>query len=248
MSDEWIFFPCQIGEHTASIFFDHGIRDRMDSAAPKQLLKVRANFKQPRSDGMPGNEEFQSLKALEDGLQAAVQQFESIYVGRITTDGHRQFYIYTSEPGDSWASALKTLGAAHGYPLSSALKPDEKHAGYWQELFPTEEDWQVIQDLRVIDALGQEGDDGSAPRSIDHWAFFLSPPSADNFCQWAREKGYTFVKKDLAEDGRFRVSFSHDGTVRLADITSHTIVLRRKISEMGGEYDGWETVVCRVED
>src|SRR5687768_15920252 len=97
MSDQWIFFPCQIGEHTASIFFDHGIRDSIESAVPRQLLKVRVNFKQPRPDGMPSNDEFQQLVALENDLQTAVQQFESSYVGRVTTDGHRQFYIYTSE-------------------------------------------------------------------------------------------------------------------------------------------------------
>src|ERR1044072_3487766 len=94
MSDQWIFFPCRMGEHSASIFFDHGIRESINTTAPKQLLKVRLAFKQPRPDGLPTNEEFQALTTLEIGLQALVQQQESIYVGRVTVDGHRHFYIY----------------------------------------------------------------------------------------------------------------------------------------------------------
>ena len=246
MSDQWIFFPCQMGEHTASIFFDHGIHDSINTVAPRQLLKVRVTFKQPRPDGMPSNDEFQHLTSLEDGLQAAVQERESIYVGRVTTGGHRHFYIYTSESGEVWSSRLEALGASHGYPLAFALKADESHAGYWQELYPTDDDWQVIKDLRVIEALGKEGDDGTASRCIDHWAFFTSLPSAEQFSQWAQERGYNSPATDIADDGRFRVRFSHDGSVRLPDITSHTIALRRRASELGGDYDGWETPVCKT--
>jgi hypothetical protein len=50
MSDQWLFFPCQMGEQRAFIFYDHGIRDRIDSVAPPHLLKVRVAFKQPRPE------------------------------------------------------------------------------------------------------------------------------------------------------------------------------------------------------
>jgi Family of unknown function (DUF695) len=78
MSDHWIFFPCQMGDHRAFIFYDHGIRDSINRIAPPHLLKVRAAFKQPRPDGLPTNEEFTELSALEDGLQALVQQHDSL--------------------------------------------------------------------------------------------------------------------------------------------------------------------------
>jgi hypothetical protein len=71
--------------------------ESIDTNAPRQLLNVRVAFKQPRPDGMPANEEFQNLRALEDGLEALVQQQKSVYVGRVTVNGHRDFYIYTAE-------------------------------------------------------------------------------------------------------------------------------------------------------
>jgi hypothetical protein len=30
MSDEWVFYPCQMGDLAASIFFDHGIGESID--------------------------------------------------------------------------------------------------------------------------------------------------------------------------------------------------------------------------
>lgn len=237
MSDQWIFFPCQMGDHRASIFFDNGIGDSIDTA-PRQLLKVIVAFKQPRPDGMSTNEEFQDLKALEDDLQVLVQQRQSVYVGRVTVDGHRHFYIYTAGSEAEWSSALDAFGQRHSYSLASVLKPDGDHDGYWQELFPTEDDWQVIQDLGVLEVLETDGDDGSASRCIDHWAFFPSQSAAEQFCEWAREHGYAVGSIDTRDDGQFRVRFSHEGTVRLADITSHTIALRRRANELGGNYDG----------
>ena len=244
MSDQWIFFPCQIGEHRASILFDHGIRDSIDEA-PRLFLKVRAAFKSPRPDGLPTSEEFQQLSKLEDALQALVQEKKSIYVGRVAVEGHHHFYIYTAESEAVWSLGLDRLGAQHDYPLGYVLKADESHDGYWKELFPTDDDWQVIQDLRVIETLEKEGDDGSASRCIDHLAYFPSYPAAQEFSEWAKGQGYGSFSIEGADDNKFRVRFSHEGSVRLDDISSHTIALRRKASELEGDYDGWETPICK---
>ncbi len=246
MSDQWIFFPCQMGEHRASIFYDNGIRDSIDTIAPPHLLKVRVAFKQSRPDGMPTSEEFQSLTALEDALQALVQQHESLYVGRVTVDGHRHFYIYTPDSEQAWSTWLKTLAASHDYAVSSAFQLDDSRTGYWKELFPTHDDWQVIKDLEVIEALRKQGDEGTASRQIDHWAYFPSHDTVEEFSQWLRERGYNLDGSDPADDGKICVRFRHEGTVQLADITSHTIALQRRASELGGDYDGWETPVCKI--
>ncbi len=247
MSDQWEFFPCQMGEHKASIFFDYGIRESINTAVPPNLLKVRLAFKQPRPDGLPGNDEFRQLSAFEDGLQELVQQQEACYVGRITVDGHRHFYIYTSGPEASWSEQLAALGERQGYPLSFLITEDEEHKRYWQELFPTEDDWQVILDLKVLAQLEKRGDDLSVSRRINHWAYFPSRSAAEEFSKWARDEAYDSIALDSSDDGQFCLQFSHEGTVRLEDITRHTIALRRKASALEGDYDGWEAPICRGE-
>lgn len=248
MSDQWLFFPCQMGEDRAFVCYDHGIRSSLDSVAPANLLKVRVAFKQPRPDGMYESDEFPKLKALEDELQALVGQHDSLYVGRITVAGHRHFFVYTPDSEEAWAPRVRALGTKHGRPLAFFVQPDPQQEAYWQELFPTDDDWQVIKDLGVLEALKERGDDGSASRPINHWAYFPSPEAAEQFSQWATEKGYTLVGSRAAdEELRICVKFEHTGTVQLEEITSHTIALRRKASDLGGDYDGWETPVCKTE-
>jgi len=102
--------------------------------------------------------------------------------------------------------------------------------------------------LGVIDALQKHGDDGTASRRVNHWAYFPSKAAAEKFSRWAQERGYALDSGNPTEGGKFSVRFGHEGTVQLADITSHTIALRRRASELGGDYDGWEARVCKASD
>lgn len=248
MSDKWIFFPCQMGVHRASIFYDHGIRDSIDAIAPPQLLNVQVTIKQPQPNGLPNNEEFSSLCALEDDLISLVKRNDSFYVGRVTVDGNREYYIYTHDSELAWAERLEMLAASHDYVVKLVVRQDENHDGYWKELFPTPDDWQVIKDMQVLESLEEHGDDGTASRRIDHWAYFPTPLAAAQFSTWAIEQGYTIDENYTLDDGSFRVCFAHEGTIRLDDISSHTIKIRRMASELGGEYDGFETPVCAPSD
>jgi hypothetical protein len=247
MSDQWEFFPCQMGDKRAFVFVDHGIHETIDQVAPGQLLRVRVAFNHPRQDGMPTNEEFPQLKAIEDGLQGLVDADGGAYVGRVTVGGHRDFYIYTSGSEESWSPKLRSLGREHGHSVAFSVEADEQHNGYWRELFPTADDWQVIQDMRVLEVLEKHGDDGTSPRRVDHWAYFPSQAGAEQFVVWLRGRHYGSVTMDAEAEGKVCVRFTHEGPVQLEDITSHTIALRRKASELDGEYDGWETQVCAAQ-
>src|SRR5262249_23308638 len=81
---------------------------------------------------------------------------------------------------------------------------------------------------------------------IDHWAYFPSSTAAEQFSLWVQAQGYELDSVSAADDGRLCVRFFHDGSCQLSDITSHTIALRRKASDLGGDYDGWETPVCKT--
>jgi len=104
----------------------------------------------------------------------------------------------------------------------------------------------MIEDLRVIGELREEGDNTNARRRFDHWAYFASDSAAARFCQWARESGYRPEAARKAEDERYPVRVFHEASMHWQDITSHTIKVRRKAVELGGKYDGWEAEVCKA--
>jgi regulator of RNase E activity RraB len=247
MSDNWKYFPCQMGDDSASIFFDYGIHDTVDQL-PTQLLRVHVPFKQPREDGMPTNAEADALFAIEDALQGLVAERKAYYVGRVTVGGQRHFQIYTPGSKDDWAPGLRDICNRFGYQLSFDLDSDPEHNGYRKDLYPTDDDWQVIADIGVLESLAKHGDDASAMHTIEHFAYFPSEAVATEFSNWLRELGYVVSRRSSNPDGQFCVEFTHQGTVRLPDISSHSVKLRRQAKKMGGNYDGWGTLVCKPGD
>lgn len=246
MSDDWKFYPCSMGDHVGSILFDDGIAESLDDL-PAQLLRVRIAFKQPREDGMPTAEECGDLDALEDALTTLLEEHQSVYVGRITIDGCRHLYSYTPETSlDVWSARIGEIGAVYGYDLMLALDADDTHASYREELYPDDDSRQVINDLSVCHALAEQGDDGTQARTVEHWAAFENEATAEHFAKWVSEQGFTLGEKYATDEGGHMVAFAHE--IDLGEISAHTVSLRRQAAEFGGEYDGWETMVCHSAD
>lgn len=243
MSNEWIFYPRQTGESPESVFYDHGIREQIDVIAPSNFLFVELVMKHPREDGLSSNEEAETLYAFEDELETIAASADSLWVGRVTTEGRRYFTLFTAEGPDEWKPRIAGLAERHGYQLNFAIRPDPEREAYWEGLFPSEDDWRVVCDIQVISQLSKHGDDGSAPRQVDHWAYFAAKAQAEQFAVWLSAQGYevTDVRPSSEEYG---IEFKHEGSVELAEISSHTLALMHQAEELGGRYDGWATSVC----
>lgn len=247
MSDNWQFFPCTMGDDQAFIFTDIGVSDQLSKQSPAKLLKVRLDYKAPSDNGLPTNEEYEPVAAIEDQLQAYAESRGDLYVGRITVCGQRHFFVYVKD----WAGyvdKVAEIGRSRGYPLRHAEIEDPGHSQYWDYLWPTDSDWRIIHDMQVIEALENAGDDHSAPRNVDHWIYFDDLPSALRFRDWAIEFGLEEACPVQAVEKGQLVRLRHTGTMHLNDLTRITIPLALKAIETGGDYDGWETQVMQSSD
>ena len=246
MSDKWLYYFCRMEDHYAFVSYDEGVSETINQVAPAQLLRLRLRFKHPRENGFPSSEEHPILNALEEGLQDLAREHGALFVGEFSVAGERQFHVYTSDSQESWSPRLQALGQRHGYELEFSVKPDKNRDGYWKDLYPTEEDRHMVGDLRVIAGLREEGDNTDARRRVDHWAYFSSDSAAARFCQWAQESGYDLEACGKGEGERYGVRVFHEASMHWQDITFHTIRVRHKTVELGGDYDGWETEVCKT--
>lgn len=233
-----------MGDDRAFIFADVGIKDQLSEQAPEKLVKVRLDYKAPTENGLPTEQEFEPAKAIEDELQEYVDGRSDFYVGRITVSGQRHFFIYVKN-GEGYEKRVAEIGHNHGYDLKYAAIEDSGHSQYWDYLCPTDSDWQIIKDMRVLEALKNDGDDHSIERHVDHWIYFDDPNTAKQYQDWAVEFGLEEARPIEFVEGRHEVRLKHHGTMLLADISGVTIPLALKAKEMGGDYDGWETPVMR---
>lgn len=248
MDEQWEYFLCTIGEFAASIFVDVSAINHLASC-PGNLVQLSVIYKNPREDGLPTKAEFAAVRDLEDSIQEAIGS-DDRYVGRRTFNKQRQFYIYSAFDEAHWRSFAAKLADRSGYIIRVDYQEDPAHAGYTEDLYPSIDDWQVIEDLRVIERLRSEGDDGSTSRPIDHWAYFPSEDSARSFASWAKSQGFTELRESshATDRGDYQVRLTHEGTVKIREIGNKTIALNRAARDHGGNYDGWETPILRTEN
>ncbi|WKZ85964.1 DUF695 domain-containing protein [Ralstonia pickettii] len=245
-TDAWEVFPSQRGEHPALISYNKSYSQIAAKDARSSLFRVRLEFKHPTPKGWPPAEESPELNRVEDLLEAAVAANGGIQVGRITVDGHREFYFYVAFPEKRAQDIVTSVAAQASYKLQNVYRRDPAKEGYWKYLYPTADDQQVIGDMRVLDSLRQQGDIGTVSRHVTHWAYFPKQREAQQFANWANANAYKVSSvAPTADKSKVGVRFTHDGTMELEDITHHTISINRKARALGGDYDGWETSVER---
>ena len=246
MLDIWYTFPATMGEDQAWITYNHGYAEVAKEDPRNNYLRIRIAFKNPTEYGMPTNEEYPQLSALDELLDNTITKMGGVYVGRITVSGYRFFYFYVSESEEKVKEVIDPIADVSDYKIRYDYELDASKNYYWNELYPTDDDWQVIQDLKVLDSLIDEGDVKDRSRKVNHWAYFDIQQQANQYVQWVTEQAYKVVSNSKTEDdSEYLVQFSHTGTMHLGDITSHTIRANRKAKELGGRYDGWETSVER---
>src|SRR5260221_7067759 len=100
MADHWASYFCNVDDKQASIFLNLGLRSSVPDSTKPWLLWIWVYFKLPRPDGLSSSEEFETLVSIEKALEAQLKsKCGAILSGRITTDGHREFYFYAPSPG-----------------------------------------------------------------------------------------------------------------------------------------------------
>ena len=98
MEHEWDFYLCQVEDRPASIFLDLGLRQAAPCERRAELVWVRVPMQTPRDDGMSSKQEMDSLCRIEDALSSAAERHgDTIYAGRNTCDGFRDFYFYATD-------------------------------------------------------------------------------------------------------------------------------------------------------
>jgi hypothetical protein len=237
-------FECTMGEHVAFITLDYGIHRQLDGL-PANAARFAVALLDADARGLPLDDEFARLNEvealLEDRLGASGQ-----FVGRVTTQGQRYFLFYTSLDEACCLEVARAAAGVDGAANEKQHEPDPQSAHYWDELFPTEDDWQVMKDMKVASALREYGDTLTTPRRIEHWAYFADDAARARFVEAV---GNAFDSVELfdasVDDGGHGVKLAHVSLPDHVSMNPATLTLARAAREHGGDYDGWEAPVCK---
>ncbi|MGJ7901809.1 DUF695 domain-containing protein [Lysobacter sp. 1R34A] len=247
MSDDWDFYFCNIDDEPASIFVDLGLAKEAPIAGLTLAAALRVQMRQPREDGLSSQEEFRALMEIEDALQAALNDEGTLYIGRCTYAGVREFHFRLDDAGDWERRTTDAMRPFQDYAYTTAVRSDPEWDSYFRFLYPSDEERERMTNRRVCDSLEEHGDPLTQARPIDHWVYFEDIDARSAFVARTADMGVTVAELLEPDEDRqaYGVRLVGDGIPARDRIDDITLPLYRAARDHGGNYDGWECMICK---
>lgn len=217
MSDHWDFYFTHVDSKPASMFLDLGIAEEIPDAGRPWMLWVSLQFQERLDNGFSSNDEAEVLGEIEDALAEEVANaVDGVAVGRVTTDGHRDFFYFAPSFAGFEDCVCRVMNAFPEYHWDSGSEEDPEWEIYTNFLYPSPYNWQEMKNRQVLEQLEEHGDSLEKERTVSHWAYFPDEAAQVKFAEAVRGLGYTVLEKDNEEaagDEESIVAFplGHDG-------------------------------------
>jgi uncharacterized protein (TIGR01619 family) len=246
---EWGSYFANVNDKLASIALNLGLRSVAPMPDRPQLLWVFVYFRTPRPDGLSDESEFPTLLAIEDQLVKHIgATCNAVEVGRITSDGHREFYFYGANDKGFKAAVSEGMAGFKQYQFELGSQDDQAWSQYFNVLYPSDEDFQKMKNRDVLEVLREHGDELSAVRDVHHWIYFRSRDSRQWFAAKARAWGYSIEheSEDAGKEHPFGLHITRDQSVTPDQIDKAVVELFRLAKQVDADYDGWEAQVISI--
>lgn len=246
---DWDFYFTNIDGKPASIGLNLALHDTAPLADKTYCFWIILPFQLSDSIGFPLEKENETLNKLEDELEIFLQKkFQTIYAGRTTSNGERYFYFY-SKGIDSVDVFIENFFKNYiQYKYKLGQRYDEKWEMYFDFIYPSPLDLQLIYNHRIVEALTENGDNPELPHHIDHWLRFEKKKDMNDFIKALEGKRFR-VEKDSVDKTQKTHSFvlqvSEENKTDLETIDNSVIQLFDLAEKFKGIYGGWETFVVK---
>jgi regulator of RNase E activity RraB len=207
---------------------------------------VKAKLKEPKDNGLLGENEEPEILFMEDKLEASMLKFRiGKYVGRVLSDGYVTFLYYVQFTYN-WQDFIDfALNEHQEYEINHGHNRDEEWNYYQKLLYPTAKEWQLIQNHKVCDNLREQGDTLYLPRAIEHSVYFGDMEQQKTLFEVLEARGFHIGKALKDKEGIQGQIFYRIDKPFYHDIDSLTLELIALLEKYSASYDGWETSVVK---
>jgi len=245
--EEWDFYFSNVNDKLGSIFIDLGLRKVAPLTDQPNLVWVSLKMNNPQEDGLSSSKESGILGNIEDALIDKIKaKHKAIYVGRLTSAGDRDLYFYFGDTSLYDNTISEVMVAYPTYQFNFGAKEDKEWSSYLDFLYPLPQQFQSIQNRRVIDNLEKHGDQLTQAREVDHWIYFKSETDRETFLKKISNDGFSVVDQYCDEelgDMPYFLQIKRVDKVDQNSVDDYVIYLWKLAAECDGDYDGWETSI-----
>jgi uncharacterized protein (TIGR01619 family) len=238
--EDWDFYMSNVDGVIGSIYIDLGLIKIAPIADKINLVWVSIGMQNPREDGLSSNDESEQLYTIEDSIVDNItKKHNAIFVGRLTSDGKRQFYFYFDGLGDYEKTITKSMSKYPSYQFDYGSKEDKEWDGYLNFLYPLPNQYQMIMNGRVIRNLEQEGDILSKERMVDHFVYFDIEKDMQNYIEEIKKQNFEVIENHRDEENKYVLHIGRIDKVDFQSVNEYVLYLWELANEHNGQYDGW---------
>ena len=253
MASQWEFYQCQVDDEQASIYVDLAFHNLAPMKTAPEVCRLRLYLRVVREDGLSSKTEFQKLIEIEDAIICGLNDCgrESYYVGRTTSGGCRDFYVYSRHASKTADLLSDTLSKFEEYEFDIATREEADWSTYLTFLFPSPRSMQLISNSQIIALLQQNNDLNEVPRNVSHWAYFPDFASRNAFLAKSTDLGFSLqsTTDPTSPNEQWGLIIVRNDAVDYHSMATCVLALYDLAFEVGGKYDGWETqVISKAED
>lgn len=246
-TQDWDFYFTNIDEKPASVGLNLALHDTAPLTDKTYCLWIILKFQESDSLGFPLEKENETLNKLEDELEIFLQKkSQTIYAGRTTGKGERYFYFY-SKSIDSVDVFIEEFFKNYSqYKYKLGQRYDEKWTLYFDFLYPSPLELQLIYNHRIVEALAENGDNPELPHHIDHWLKFKKKKDITAFIKALEGKNFIVEKNETDKTHKshpYTLQISQENRTDLETIDNSVLQLFELAEKFNGIYGGWETFV-----
>ncbi|MEO7314395.1 MAG: DUF695 domain-containing protein [Ginsengibacter sp.] len=246
---EWDFYFSNVDDKPSALFVDLGLHTVAPIEDKSNFIWISIKMNHAQQDGLSSSGENKLLGEMEDKLVRKIQsKYNSVYVGRLTSNGSRDLYFYVEDTPLYEKVIEEVMNAYPQYKFDFGTKKDEDWRGYFNFIYPSPQQFQSLQNRRVIDQLQKKGDKLTKLRDVDHWINFKSKKDRDLFLYKIKFEGFTVISWTLDNKSAelpYKLHIKRFDKVDWSSVDTYVIHLWKVAKECQGDYDSWETSVVK---
>jgi uncharacterized protein (TIGR01619 family) len=244
---DWDFYVSNVDNIIGSFSIDLGLAKIAPVADKSNLVWIAVTIKNPRENGLSGDEEYDMLFEIEEKIiNNILKKHDAIFAGRLTSDGLRTLYFYLGDINTLESTFAQSMIKYPSYEYDFGCKEDKNWEIYFDFLYPAPEQYQTIMNMRVIRILEESGDNLTSERTVDHWIYFKNEADMENYISEVSKNNFLVVDKNKTDETKaeYQLCLSRVDKVDFQSVDDYVLYLWKLAGTYNGVYDGWE---CSIE-
>lgn len=246
VDQDWGNYFCHVESKPASIRLNLALKH----LAPIDKYVYRIWFSvlllNPDENGFTTREEFSTICQIEDDLWDVLQPKGAIMAGTLKTDGTFDMYCYVQNNEDYELLINKVMQKYPNYKYATETEEDSEWSTYFNFLYPSDYEYQAIQNQRVIMNLDKHGNNSEKERKVDHWLYFASEDGRELFIKEVEAIGYQVSGKENLDEKEnpYQLHIVRSDNTVWQNVNEYVWELITLAEPHNGIYDGWG---CTIE-